>query len=279
MLSRLDIPIKPIGDIDEDRFNVLLSYRHDEQSNLRATDRSFARSSRIPVSYNGKQYVYDKTATGTAPANATVSVKDKSDYLFNPYLAKNNNCGAVTNAPLAANQQACGFDGGSTVEIVPESKRDSLFTRASYKLNDSLNAFAEARRVLKPGGTLVAMIWGEREDCEAATFLKALGGLMPSTMPPGAGPFALTSDRKLENLIGQAGFTIHHQVDRENAWIYPDQDTALRGLLSAGPAAAAIAHSGEERVRTELRQSMQPFVKPDGRVIYRNKFRIVIAKK
>lgn len=142
-----------------------------------------------------------------------------------------------------------------------------------------LNAFAEARRVLKPGGTLVAMIWGEREDCEAATFLKALGGLMPSTMPPGAGPFALTSDRKLENLIGQAGFSIHHQVDRGNAWIYPDQDTALRGLLSAGPAAAAIAHSGEERVRTELRQSMQPFVKPDGRVIYRNKFRIVIAKK
>jgi iron complex outermembrane recepter protein len=131
------------GDIDEDRFNVLVSYRHDEQSNLRATDRSFARSSRIPVSYNGKQYVYDKTATGTAPANATVSVKDKDDYLFNPYLAKNKNCGAVTNAPLAANQLACGYDGGSTVEIVPESKRDSLFTRATYKLNDSLNAFAE----------------------------------------------------------------------------------------------------------------------------------------
>src|SRR5450830_445510 len=131
------------GNLDEDRFNVLLSYRHDEQSTLRATDRAFARSSRIPVSYNGKQYVFDKTATGAAPANATVSFKNADQLIFSPYLLKNGDCGAATNAPLLANGRACGFDGGSTVEIVPESKRDSLFTRATYKLSDSLNAFAE----------------------------------------------------------------------------------------------------------------------------------------
>src|SRR5471032_2159373 len=134
-----------VGDIDEDRYNVLFSYRHDEQSKLNATDRSFAKSSYIPVSYQGKNYIYDRTSPSTAPGNATVAFKDgeKNPQLqFSPYLAANGNCGP-TNYVTATNAKVCGFDGGSTVEIVPESKRDSLFTRATYKLSDSLNAFAE----------------------------------------------------------------------------------------------------------------------------------------
>ena len=132
------------GDLDENRFNVLVSYRHDEQSKLKATDRSFARSSYIPVSYGGKNYIYDRTSTSTAPANATVAFNNKasSSVMFNPYLAANGNCGP-TNYVTATNDKACGFDGGSTVEIVPESKRDSLFARGTYKLSDNLNAFAE----------------------------------------------------------------------------------------------------------------------------------------
>jgi iron complex outermembrane receptor protein len=132
------------GDLDEDRFNVLVSYRHDEQSKLKATDRKFARSSYIPVSYNGKNYIYDRTSSSTAPANATVAFKDKNTLpiTFSPYLAANKGC-APNNYVMANNDQACGFDGGSTVEIVPESKRDSLFTRGTYKLTENLNAFAE----------------------------------------------------------------------------------------------------------------------------------------
>ena len=132
------------GDIDEDRYNVLVSYRHDEQSKLRATDRSFARSSYIPVSYGGKNYIYDRTSTSTAPGNATVAFNNKNtpSVMFSPYLAANGDCGP-TNYVTATNSRACGFDGGSTVEIVPESKRDSLFARGTYKLSDNLNAFAE----------------------------------------------------------------------------------------------------------------------------------------
>ncbi len=145
------------GDLDENRFNVLVSYRHDEQSKLKATDRSFARSSYIPVSYGGKNYIYDRTSTSTAPANATVAFNNKasSSVMFNPYLAANGNCGP-TNYVTATNDKACGFDGGSTVEIVPESKRDSLFARGTYKLSDNLNAFAEValyNQYVRPGLT------------------------------------------------------------------------------------------------------------------------------
>ena len=45
------------------------------------------------------------------------------------------------------------------------------------------NALAEARRVLKPGGRLVVMIWGNKQDCEAASFLAAVGSLLPPPPP------------------------------------------------------------------------------------------------
>ncbi|WP_058049690.1 TonB-dependent receptor [Janthinobacterium sp. Ant5-2-1] len=131
------------GDLDEDRFNVLLSYRHDEQSKLRATDRNFAASSYVPFSRNGNNYIWDRTSTSGSPAGATVAYNSGApSTAFSPYLAKNGNCPEGFDI-TTANARACGFDTGSTVEIVPQSKRDSLFSKATYKLNDNLNAFAE----------------------------------------------------------------------------------------------------------------------------------------
>ncbi|WP_255206207.1 MULTISPECIES: TonB-dependent receptor [Janthinobacterium] len=132
------------GDLDEDRFNVLVSYRHDEQSKLRATDRTFADSSYLKFARGGKNYIWDRTSTSAAPAGATVAYKTKDSVstAFTPYLEMTGEC--PTGFDLTtSNARACGFDTGSTVEIVPQSKRDSLFTKGTYKLNDNLNAFAE----------------------------------------------------------------------------------------------------------------------------------------
>ena len=132
------------GDLDEDRFNVLVSYRHDEQSKLKATDRTFADSSYLKFARGGKNYIWDRTSTSAAPAGATVAYKTKDSVstAFTPYLEMTGDC--PTGFDLTtSNPRACGFDTGSTVEIVPQSKRDSLFTKGTYKLNDNLNAFAE----------------------------------------------------------------------------------------------------------------------------------------
>ena len=132
------------GDLDEDRFNVLISYRHDEQSKLKATDRTFAKKSFLPFSRNGKDYIWDRTSTSAAPAGATVAYNnpDSKSTAFTPYLLMNDGC-PENSYKTTSNARACGFDTGSTVEIVPQSKRDSLFTKGTYKLNDNLNAFAE----------------------------------------------------------------------------------------------------------------------------------------
>ena len=53
-----------------------------------------------------------------------------------------------------------------------------------------LNAFAEARRVLKPGGTLVAMIWGSGKTAKPRLF-KSPGRTDAVHNAPGSGSFRL----------------------------------------------------------------------------------------
>ncbi len=68
------------------------------------------------------------------------------------------------------------------------------FNSFQYAANTK-NALTEAKRVLKDGGKLVAMIWGNKEECEAATYLKAVGSLLPPPPPGAPGPFALSEDK------------------------------------------------------------------------------------
>lgn len=139
------------------------------------------------------------------------------------------------------------------------------------------NAFSEARRILKPGGQLAVMIWGNKEDCEAATYLKAVGSLLPPPPPGAGGPFALSENQLLEKTLETAGFTIASVTDIPTLWDYPDLPTAMSGLLSAGPAVKAIQHSGYDKVYGTVGAAVQPYVQHDGHIRYHNKFRIVLA--
>lgn len=141
------------------------------------------------------------------------------------------------------------------------------------------NALVEAHRVLKPNGKLIAMIWGNNENCEAATYLKAVGSLLPPPPPGAAGPFALSENELLETILKEASFKIISVADVPSVWDYPDKETALKGLLSVGPAAKAIENAGFEKVYQTISDAVAPYVQNNGHVVYHNKFRIVIAEK
>jgi hypothetical protein len=47
-------------------------------------------------------------------------------------------------------------------------------------------------------------------------------------------------------------------------WVYPDEETMLDGLMSSGPAAAAIENTSEATVREVLRAACARFRRPDG---------------
>jgi ubiquinone/menaquinone biosynthesis C-methylase UbiE len=145
--------------------------------------------------------------------------------------------------------------------------------------SDISDALSEARRVLRPGGRLVVMIWGNPEDCQATVSIVALGSLLPPPPPGSPGPFALSEQQRLEKTLENAGFIVLQSTDIESIWDYPDVATLLRGFLSSGPAYKAIAQAGYDKVAEKVTATLPPFTRPDGHIVYNNKFRVVIAKK
>jgi SAM-dependent methyltransferase len=142
-----------------------------------------------------------------------------------------------------------------------------------------LKALQEAHRVLKPGGQLLMATWGKPSECEAETYLRALGALLPPQLPGTPGPFALSVDGALVALTREAGFRPTAELQTETIWRYPDETTTLRGLMSAGPAVRAINHAGESTAFNAVRTILHRFRQPEGDYRLRNVFRYVIARK
>lgn len=144
---------------------------------------------------------------------------------------------------------------------------------------DPLEALREAHRVLRPGGTVVAMVWGPAEECDLAAYLAALGKLLPPPPPGAAGPFALSQPDALRSLLAEAGFEVTLVADAAGAYAYADEETALRALLSAGPAVRAASIAGDEAARNATRDAIAPYLRPDGTVHTDNTWRFAMGSK
>jgi len=141
-----------------------------------------------------------------------------------------------------------------------------------------VNALREARRIVQAGGIIIIAVWGLPESCQAAGHLKALGSLMPPPPPGAPGPFALSDETKLKALAGEAGLTPGAIVDVACPWVYPDIETALRGMLSAGPAERAIRASSLERAREAIAVAIEGYRTQSGGYRLNNTFRYLVAR-
>ncbi len=143
---------------------------------------------------------------------------------------------------------------------------------------DPLAAVQEAYRVAKSGAFVIMAIWGHPDDCDAMAYIKTVVSLLPPSEVKGPGPFDLSTDGKLWSFIEKAGFKPLDQIDVYTPWVYPDEDTALRSLLSSGPAVKAIFNSGEDKVRELLRDMLQRFKKSSGGFQLDNSLKFVLAR-
>jgi SAM-dependent methyltransferase len=145
---------------------------------------------------------------------------------------------------------------------------------------DIVRALAEAGRVCRKRGRVMMFVWGRRADCELVSgVLPAIMALMPPP-PPGAppAPFDFGEPGVVEGLMERAALAPEAAADQDGVLVYPNLDVAVRATLSAGPSARAIEHSGEAALKAALDEAFRPFVRSDGSVALKNRFRRVIAR-
>jgi hypothetical protein len=131
--------------------------------------------------------------------------------------------------------------------------------------------------VARRGGTIAVVTWGRPEACEAAAALAALGTFLPPPPPGASGPFALSEPGALEELAGAAGLEPRQSAEVQVAWQFPDKPTALRALLSPGPAARAIEAAGEDAVAAALSDAIAPYRTSSGGYSIENTWRYLLA--
>jgi len=143
---------------------------------------------------------------------------------------------------------------------------------------DPRTALSEARRIARPGATVVIMTWGEPVGMEAADLVAALKPLLPPPPPGAPGPFALSDESRLRAFAESAMLEPVELLDVDSPWHYPDLATGLRGLRSAGVAARAIEHIGEAAVDAAHAEALAPYRRADGSYRVGARFRCLITR-
>ena len=137
---------------------------------------------------------------------------------------------------------------------------------------DPVRAFAEVRRVLKPRGVAVALLWGRREDCDLlAHVLPAVFALMPppgdAAAPPQSG---LADPGVLEAAMEKAGLAPTAAGDLPLRFEFADAETGWRSIATAGPVARAEQAAGGA-VREAVLARLARFQQPDGSIVLSNR--------
>jgi len=171
--------------------------------------------------------------------------------------------------------------------LVQGEIEDLPFPDASFDVVTGFNSFqyasrpvaalAEAVRVLAPSGRVLYLNWAPPEQCEAAAYLGAIGALLPPPPPGAPGPFALSDSEAIVRVFGEAGLDVRTTADVPVVWAYPDEPTAIAGLMAAGPIVWAISHAGEEAVVAATTDFLEPFRTDDGGYRITNVFRYAIG--
>lgn len=142
---------------------------------------------------------------------------------------------------------------------------------------DQIAALREARRVARPGGRVAALAWGRAGECEVPVVVGVAGRFLPPPPPPPAPPPA-PGPASIEESLRRAGLSPLAAGEVDCPFAFPDLETALRGLMSAGFCVAAARRAGDEAVRSALAEALAPYRAEAGGYRLRNRLRYAVAE-
>lgn len=141
------------------------------------------------------------------------------------------------------------------------------------------NALKEAKRVLKPGGKLVTVIWDKPENSDGTQILKAISTLLPPPAPGTPGPFALSEDGKVESVFNGIGLKNTKKITVPCPFLYHSLNNAIKSFMGTGPAAAALNQNDKAKVEETIAKAFKPFELVDDMYFQMNSFLVFIAEK
>jgi ubiquinone/menaquinone biosynthesis C-methylase UbiE len=144
---------------------------------------------------------------------------------------------------------------------------DGVLCRFGYMLMaDPAAAFAETRRVLRPGGRLALAVWGAPERNPWVTIglgLLVERGHMPPPEPGAPSPFAIASEDRVRALLEGAGFTAVRTDEVSVRFAFRDLDDYMTYATDmGGPAALVLPGLPEDEravLKTQLGAAFAPF--------------------
>lgn len=144
---------------------------------------------------------------------------------------------------------------------------------------DPIAALREAKRVVRPGGSVAMVVWGRQEACQSGRILAAMGALLPPPPPGATGPFALSAPGVIEGMMVEAGLHPVASGDVLVTYDWPDTETAIRAFLAAGPSERVMQLAGEQATREAIRPALTSLLMETGNVRSANEFHYVLAHK
>jgi SAM-dependent methyltransferase len=155
---------------------------------------------------------------------------------------------------------------------LPVASVDAIICRFGFMLMaDPEAALLESRRVLVSGGRIALAVWdiAERNPwIDIARRLLADRGLGETPAPGTPGPFVLADPERLGDLVAGAGFedVDVQAVDLVQSTASFDDYWETQLDISPGIHATVMDQPAAEiaEIKSELRERMAPFTKPDG---------------
>jgi SAM-dependent methyltransferase len=155
---------------------------------------------------------------------------------------------------------------------------DTVFAANSIQYSaDRVATLSELSRVCKPGGRIIAVLFGPPDKVAFSTIFAAVRGALPEP-PTSAGPFELSLPGKLESLFTEAGLNTLQSGEVDCPFQYPDFETFWQAQNSGGPFRKAIQAAGNDKLRSVLARATEAYRQDDGAIhIQPNVFRYVVS--
>jgi SAM-dependent methyltransferase len=149
------------------------------------------------------------------------------------------------------------FREGRAEEIpAPSGEFDAVLASLSLMyVIDRPAAAAEIARVLRPGGCLVAAVWGGPEQADIVLFQQTAASFAPAPPVPSVGPGALADIAEFSGQLEYAGLRVRVETET-TGFAFDDFSSAWEVL--AGVTTAHLPPERQEEARAAVRAKMWP---------------------